>query len=81
MGFPLTIFSTQRSWETWSSRAAASTAARAGQSPVFSPLVVTHLGKECGAAAENNGIERRILLMPAALMQNQISFLDFYFLL
>lgn len=41
----------------------------------------SELGKERGTAAENKGSERRILLMLAALMQNQISFLDFYFLL
>jgi len=38
-------------------------------------------GKGCASAAENIGSEGRILLMLAALMQNQISFLDFYFLL
>lgn len=60
----------------------ASAAAQAGQGCVFpAPSDLFKLSKGCAIAAENNGNEERILLMPTALMQNQISFLDFYFLL
>lgn len=54
-----------------------------GSEPCVFPALgdPSELSKERGTAAKNKGRERRILLMPAALMRNQISFLDFYFLL
>lgn len=82
VSFPCSLWEDLCYFPAWSSHAVASAAARAGQGCVFpTPGDLFKLGKGCATAAANNGSEGRILLMLTALMQNQISFLDFYFLL